>query len=137
MICFLISVSVLESDGFDMTYEPLLGSHNYRVAGATVAVSAAFMAVAAVLGIYATLKEQKKALLTYIIMMIIADVLMIVGGIHGYNFRATVERELHGNLVESIPLYGQDPAITEAWDTTHQQVLFVFDSCYTIRNNDT
>lgn len=122
-ICFLISVSVLESDGFDMTYEPFLGSHDYRIAGATVAVCGAFMALAAMLGIYATLKEQKRALLTYIIMLIIADALMIVGGIHGYNFRSQVEQNLHSNLVKSVPEYGRDPAITEAWDATHVQVI--------------
>lgn len=47
---------------------------------------------------------------------------MLVGGILGYVFREKVETTLRNSMYGSIRLYGNNKAVTDAWDETQSRL---------------
>lgn len=54
----------------------------------------------------------------YFVTVFLIFVVMLIGGILGYVFRAKVARTMNQEMVSSLSLYGSRRAVTLAWDET-------------------
>lgn len=60
--------------------------------------------------------------LQYFIVLFIIFIVMLVGGILCYVFRQRVQTSMQQEMLRSIRLYGDDRAITRAWDDLQEGV---------------
>ena len=81
-------------------------------------------------GCFGSVKEVKCMLLTYFISLFLMFVVLLVGGVLGYVFRAQVEDNLRPEMIHTIeeydPVLGETDPITKAWDDTQRNVRFRF-----------
>ncbi|XP_022239039.1 tetraspanin-9-like [Limulus polyphemus] len=105
----------------DKSYmERLIGSSMYVSSAAILIASGVIVVVISFLGCMGAYKEVKCMLITFFVILFIIFIIMLVGGILGYVFRDEVDEKMKKEMLKSIPLYGNESAVTEAWDRVQQ-----------------
>lgn len=73
-------------------------------------------------GCLASVREMKCLLLTYALAVFILLVMILIGGILAYTFRDKVHSSMEQEMYSSIKTYGEEKALSRAWDDI-QEVL--------------
>jgi len=111
---FAVGVWTLADRAF---MERLLGSDLYVTSASILIATGVIVTLISFLGCFGAIKEIKCMLLTFFIILFMIFIIMLVGGILGYVFRNEVEKEMHKEMLTSIPKYGDETAVTDAWDS--------------------
>jgi len=98
--------------------ERLLGTNLYMSAAYILIATGIVVVLVSFFGCLGAVKEIKCMLLTYFIVMFGLFVTMLVGGILGYAFREKVLTTMRTQMYSSVAEYGNEQAVTDAWDTT-------------------
>ncbi|XP_076304160.1 CD151 antigen-like [Tachypleus tridentatus] len=123
LICGIVVFSVGVWILADKSYmERLMGSNMYVSSAAILIATGVIVVIISFLGCMGSYKEVKCMLLTFFILMFIIFIIMLVGGILGYVFRDEVDEKMKKEMLNSIPLYGNDTAVTEAWDQVQKNL---------------
>ncbi|XP_022251053.1 tetraspanin-9-like [Limulus polyphemus] len=123
LICGIVVFSVGVWILADKSYmERLMGSNMYVSSAAILIATGVIVVIISFLGCMGSYKEVKCMLLTFFIFMFIIFIIMLVGGILGYVFRDEVDEKMKKEMLDSIPLYGNDTAVTEAWDQVQKNM---------------
>ncbi|XP_076311872.1 CD151 antigen-like [Tachypleus tridentatus] len=107
----------------DKSYmERLIGSSMYVSSAAILIASGVIVVIISFLGCMGAYKEVKCMLIAFFVILFIIFIIMLVGGILGYVFRDEVDEKMKEEMLESIPLYGNDSTVTETWDRVQQNM---------------
>ncbi|XP_022901718.1 CD151 antigen [Onthophagus taurus] len=74
------------------------------------------------LGYFGSIKEIRCLLVAYFICVFLIFVTMLIGGILGYVFRGKIETTLENAMLASLKHYGNNRAVTDAWDETQTRL---------------
>lgn len=129
IVVFSVGVWTLADKAF---MERLLGSDLYTSSASILIATGVIVTVISFLGCMGAVKEIKCMLLTFFILLFMIFIIMLVGGILAYVFRNEVENRLRTEMIMSIPLYDNDTAITDAWNSVQSQF-----KCCGIEEDDT
>ncbi|XP_054723357.1 CD151 antigen-like [Uloborus diversus] len=110
---FAVGVWTLADRSF---MERLLGNDLYVTSAAILIATGVVVTVISFLGCFGAIKEVKCMLLTFFIILFMMFIVVLIGGILGYVFRSEVEKQMHQEMLMSVPLYKNDTTVTDAWD---------------------
>lgn len=110
---FTVGVWTLADRSF---MERLLGSDLYVSSASILIATGVIVTLISFLGCFGAIKEIKCMLLTFFIILFMIFIIMLVGGILGYVFRNEVEKQMHQEMVMTVPKYKNETAVTDAWD---------------------
>ncbi|XP_026821393.1 CD151 antigen isoform X1 [Rhopalosiphum maidis] len=113
IVLVAISVYTLYDKSF---IKELLGTNLFTGAVYILIVAGILLSLLSFLGCAGAVKEVKCMLLTYFIILFIIFIVMLVGGILCYMFRQRVQTTMQQEMLRTIRFYGDDRAITRAWD---------------------
>ncbi|XP_022647986.1 tetraspanin-4-like isoform X2 [Varroa destructor] len=94
----------------------LLGSDLYVSSAVILVTSGGLVICVSFLGCIGAFKEIKCLLLTFFVILFMIFIILLVGGILGYVFRNEVGERMYQEMIMTIPAYGNDTDVTEAWD---------------------
>jgi len=114
---FAVGVWTLADRSF---MERLLGSDLYVSSASILIAAGVIVTLISFLGCFGAIKEIKCMLLTFFIILFMIFIIMLVGGILGYVFRNEVEKQMHQEMVMTIPKYKNETAVTDAWDAVQE-----------------
>ncbi|XP_035216777.1 CD151 antigen-like isoform X2 [Stegodyphus dumicola] len=114
---FAVGVWTLADRSF---MERLLGTDLYVSSASILIATGVIVTIISFLGCFGALKEVKCMLLTFFIILFMIFIVMLVGGILGYVFRNEVEKQMHQEMLTTIPMYKNDTAVTDAWDAVQE-----------------
>lgn len=114
---FAVGVWTLADRAF---MERLLGSDLYVSSASILIATGVIVTLISFLGCFGAIKEIKCMLLTFFIILFMIFIIMLVGGIIGYVFRNEVEKSMHQEMVTSVTNYGEETAVTDAWDAVQE-----------------
>ncbi|KFM58654.1 Tetraspanin-11, partial [Stegodyphus mimosarum] len=114
---FAVGVWTLADRSF---MERLLGTDLYVSSASILIATGVIVTIISFLGCFGALKEVKCMLLTFFIILFMIFIIMLVGGILGYVFRNEVEKQMHQEMITTIPMYKNDTAVTDAWDAVQE-----------------
>ncbi|KAJ8913464.1 hypothetical protein NQ315_013844 [Exocentrus adspersus] len=100
----------------------LLGTNLYAGAVYILIATGLLVIIISCLGCLGSVKEVRCMLVIYFISLFLIFVTMLIGGILGYVFRGKVETTLRIGMEQSLRDYGNNKAITEAWDETQTRL---------------
>ncbi|XP_015928367.1 CD151 antigen isoform X2 [Parasteatoda tepidariorum] len=112
--------------------ERLLGTDLYLSSAIILIATGVIVTIISFLGCFGAIKEVKCMLLTFFIILFMIFIIMLVGGILGYVFRNEVEKQMNQEMIMSIPLYRNETAVTDAWDSVQEY----FKCCGMIQEQD-
>lgn len=101
--------------------EELLGQQVYAAAAYIIIAVGVFAFFVSFLGCFGALKEIKCMLLMYFIITLLLFIVLLMGGILGYVFRAQAKETVHTTLIQKMKDYDPDQStskVTRAWDDT-------------------
>ncbi|XP_018495322.2 tetraspanin-4-like [Galendromus occidentalis] len=98
----------------------LLGSDLYVSSASILVATGSLVTVVSFMGCIGAFKEIKCLLFTFFGILLMIFAVLLVGGILGYVFRNEVGERMYQEMVMTIPAYGNDTAVTRAWDAVQQ-----------------
>lgn len=106
-------------------FEDLLKNNLFLNAAYVLIATGCLSVTIASFGFYGAVKRVKCLLFTYFMLVLALFIIIILGGVLSYVFRAEIKHHLKGQLINDIPLYNPDSGwngVTRAWDITQTQV---------------
>ncbi|KAI2796532.1 hypothetical protein BLOT_015739 [Blomia tropicalis] len=117
LVVFAIGVWTLVDRSF---MERLLGSNLYVTSASLLIAAGIIVAFISFLGSLGAYKEIRFMLLIFFVLLFLIFILMLLGGILGYVFRNQVDGRMQREMTITISYYGNDTAITDAWDSVQR-----------------
>ncbi|XP_056636239.1 CD151 antigen [Diorhabda sublineata] len=100
----------------------LLGTNLYAGAAYILLATGILVTFISCLGCVGSVKEVRCMLVIYFIILFLIFVTMLVGGILGYVFRGKIDNTIRIGMESSLRDYGNNKAVTDAWDQTQIQL---------------
>ncbi|KAG8187217.1 hypothetical protein JTE90_020648 [Oedothorax gibbosus] len=117
---FSVGVWTLADKSF---MERLLGTDLYVSSASILIATGVIVTIISFLGCLGAIKEIKCMLLTFFIILFMIFIIVLVGGILGYVFRSEVEMRMEQEMIMTIPLYKNESAVTDAWDSVQNYFM--------------
>ncbi|KAF7496046.1 Tetraspanin-11 [Sarcoptes scabiei] len=117
LVVFAIGVWTLADRSF---MERLLGSNLYITSASLLIAAGVIVSFISFLGSLGAYKEIRFMLLVFFVLLFLIFILMLLGGILGYVFRNQVDDRMKREMKITISYYGNDSAITDAWDSVQR-----------------